>query len=229
MQNSKKYLLLGTAACLIVGAIVFGRSLDFTKPELTESVQAAQEKIEGKIEFFPDDLIIGYEHNDAKVNIIEYASFTCPHCADFHTKIGSKLKEKYKDKSVRFIYRDYPLDRFALQATLIARCDEKKRKAFIDMFFAKQSTWTKGHGQEITDNLKVMGRMGGLSDKEMEACLHNEEASRKVAAQRQYANDKFNIQATPTIIINGQEIIGEEDVNKFIEIIDKELAKPDAE
>ncbi|HEY8536600.1 MAG TPA: thioredoxin domain-containing protein, partial [Vicinamibacterales bacterium] len=90
------------------------------------------------------DLIMGAA--DAPVTIVEYASLTCPHCAAFHTKTLPKLKETYIDTGqVKLIYRDFPLDRVALAAAMIARCVEPARSfAFLDVFFQQQSSWAAG-------------------------------------------------------------------------------------
>ncbi len=60
---------------------------------------------------------------DAKVTLMEYASFTCPHCANFHNSVFKGLKTDYIDTGkVHFIYREVFFDRYGLWAAMVARC-----------------------------------------------------------------------------------------------------------
>src|SRR6185503_2006793 len=88
------------------------------------------------------DLVLGKA--DAPVTIIEYASMTCPHCANFHKTTYPALKTKYIDTGkVRFIFREFPLDELAVAAAMLARCaDQNERSmALIDVLFASQDKW----------------------------------------------------------------------------------------
>lgn len=222
-KNQKKYLLLGTSAMLLIGAFIFGRSIDFPSPAVASDMNTTTDTVK-KIELFPDDLVFGDTAKDVKVTVLEYASMTCPHCAKFHITEGKALREKYaKTKGVKFIYRDYPLDGIALRAAQIARCDAKKQQAFVDIIYAKQANWIAGTPDDIIKNLKVIGRMGGLSDKQIEGCLNDSALASKIAAQRKYAADTFVINATPTIIINGTKIEGEKSFDEYDAIIQKSL------
>jgi len=67
------------------------------------------------------DMVLGSA--DAPVEMIEYASFTCPYCARFHADVWPQLKADYIESGkVRFIYREVYFDRFGLWASMIARC-----------------------------------------------------------------------------------------------------------
>ena len=60
---------------------------------------------------------------DAPVEIIEYASYTCPHCANFHQGAYKQLKKDFIDTGkVKFIYREVYFDRYGLWASMVARC-----------------------------------------------------------------------------------------------------------
>ena len=72
------------------------------------------------------DMTLG--RKNAPVTVIEYASMTCPHCARFHLGPFKKLKSKYIDTGkVRFIFREFPFDPLALQASMLARCTGETR------------------------------------------------------------------------------------------------------
>ena len=87
------------------------------------------------------DRILG--RADAPVTVIEYASFTCPSCARFHADIVPGLKKSYIDSGkVRLVYRDFPLDRVAFAASVVARCSAADRYfGVVDLLFREQPRW----------------------------------------------------------------------------------------
>ena len=98
---------------------------------------------------------------DAPVTIIEYASLTCPHCAQFHTEVLPELKERYIDPGkVRLIYRDFPLDQMALAAAALAHCAGPERYfSMLDVLFETQSNWA-----QADDPITAIKRLGKLAD-----------------------------------------------------------------
>jgi protein-disulfide isomerase len=59
----------------------------------------------------------------AKVTVVEYASASCPHCANFYKETFPSLKKEYIDTGkIRFIFREYPHDQAAFAAFVLARC-----------------------------------------------------------------------------------------------------------
>lgn len=166
------------------------------------------------------DLIMGAA--DAPVTIIEYASLTCPHCAAFHTGTLPKLKETYvKTGQVKLIYRDFPLDRVALAAAMIVRCVDPARSfAFLDVFFQQQSSWAAGGDpNQMIAALKRLSRIGGVSEAQFDACLKDKSVEDAVLQQRLTGEQKFQVNSTPTLIINGKKFSGAlsfEEVEKMI-------------
>ncbi len=150
-----------------------------------------------------NDMIIGAPN--APVTIIEYASLTCPHCAAFHTGTFPRLKQQYVDTGlVRFIFRDFPLDNFAFAAAVVARCAGPERFfGFLEVFFQQQDTWTRGNGEAITNNLRQIARLGGMSDQQFDQCLANRDVQNVVLGHRMQGQNEMNVQGTPTIFING--------------------------
>lgn len=156
-----------------------------------------------------DDMVMGAPN--APVTIIEYASLTCPHCANFHTGSLPQIKEQYIDKGlVKFVYRDFPLDRAALWASMLARCAGPDRYfAFLDVLFRQQSTWARGNDpQQIQDALKRLSRLGGFSDALFHECLQNKAVETAVLDQSLKGEREFKISSTPTLIINGKKHSG---------------------
>ncbi len=152
-----------------------------------------------------DDMVMGADK--APVTIIEYASLTCPHCAHFNEETFPKLKAEYIDTGlVKYIDRDFPLDRIALQASKVARCAGPDRYfAFIDVFFRQQMNWAAGNDpNKITLNLKRLAKQGGMSDDVFDKCLNDKAVEDAVLAQSLKGEQEFKVNSTPTLIINGK-------------------------
>jgi protein-disulfide isomerase len=166
----------------------------------------------------PQERILG--NPDAPVTIIEYASLTCPHCAQFHTEVLPELKERYiAPGKVRLIYRDFPLDQTALAAAALAHCAGPERYfSMLDVLFETQSNWARA-GDPIAA-LKRLGKLGGLTEQEMTACLADEELTDGILRQRLAGQNEYDIGSTPTFIIDGKAYSGSRDVEEFGELID---------
>ena len=164
---------------------------------------------------------------DAKVTIKVFSSLTCPHCASFHINIYEKLKEEYIDKGlVKFEHHAFPLDLAALNAEIIVRCQENTTKKFelLTEIYNKQTTWAIGSDIiKINKLIKKIGLNFNLSDKKMDKCLENDQAQDEILEQRIEAQKKYNIDSTPTILINGKKYSGKIDYKKFKKAVDKKL------
>ncbi len=146
---------------------------------------------------------------DAKVTVIEYASFTCPHCATFHKGPFKDLKADYIDTGkVHFIYRDVFFDPLGLAASQLARCDGPDRFFGIsDMLYDRQNVWAERSASQaqVFDNLKKIGKVAGLSEDQIQACLEDEGKSKALVAWYQQHAGAHGIDSTPTLIINEQK------------------------
>lgn len=145
---------------------------------------------------------------DAPVKIIEYASMTCNHCAHFHNDVLPDLKSKYIDTGkVYFEFREFPLNDPALKASLTARClPEDKYEGFVSLLFKTQDHWAGG--LDYMAALRQNAKLAGMSDATFDACHAENQLKTRMAEEMQAAQDRWNISATPTFIINdGAEIV----------------------
>ncbi len=146
---------------------------------------------------------------DAKVTLIEYASYTCPHCAAFHAESFKPLKADYIDTGkIRFVYREFYRNRLDLWAAMVARCGGEMRYFGItDMLFEKQQEWASSEDPAvIVDNLKRIGRTAGLEDAAMDACLNDKANAEALVARFQETATADDVQGTPTVFLNGTRV-----------------------
>ena len=152
-----------------------------------------------------EDMVKGADN--AQVTIVEYASFTCPHCATFHDEIFPKLKKQYIETGkVKFIYREVYFDAPGLWAGLLARCiSPQKYFGVVDLLYNKQDKWASGSTeQEILKELFSIGRQVGLADEDINQCLQNKEKSLNMI-DAYLENSKLDkIVSTPSLVINGK-------------------------
>lgn len=153
------------------------------------------------------DIALGAE--DAPLTIVEYASFTCGHCANFHEESWPKLKAEYVDSGkVRFIQRDVYFDQPGLWAGVLARCGgDDKYYAVSDMLFEEQEKWLAGGtGEEIAANLRKIGLKAGMTEEQMTACWEDTAKAEQLIATFQTNATADKIEATPTFIIGGEKV-----------------------
>lgn len=167
------------------------------------------------------DMVLG--EADAPVTIVEYMSLTCPHCASFHNETFAALKEKYIDSGqVRFIVRDFPFDPRAAAGAMLARCaPEGQYFPMVDMLFEQQSSWAAA--QDARGALLQISRMAGFTQESFEACLTNQELLDDVNEVRQKGAEEFDVQSTPTFLINGERYAGNMSIDQMSAIIDANL------
>ena len=166
----------------------------------------------------PREQILG--DPQAPVTIIEYASLTCPHCAQFHTEVLPELKERYiAPGKVRVIYRDFPLDQKALSAAALAHCAGPDRYfSFLDVLFQTQASWAQADDHIAA--LKRLGKLGGLSEEQMDACLADEELADGILRTRLEGQNQHQIGSTPTLVIDGKTYAGSRDIEELETLID---------
>jgi protein-disulfide isomerase len=169
---------------------------------------------------FEDDRILGSA--DAPLTLIEYSSLTCPHCAAFHADALPQIKETWiADGRLRLVYRHFPLDGLALRAAAVANCIEGARYfGFLDLLFKSQKQWAKS-----SDPLKALSqiaRLAGLSQEKFEACANDEAELDRILERRQDGIQTYDVQSTPTLIVNGRKVNGARGF-EYLEKIFKEI------
>ncbi|WP_375254606.1 DsbA family protein [Yoonia sp.] len=145
---------------------------------------------------------------DAPIELIEYASFTCPFCADFHANQFKLLKTNYIDTGrIRFIYREVYFDRPGLWASMIARCSDDIDFffAFTDLLYAQQREWlASGDPAGIVEDLRRLAKTAGLDDGALDACLSDAPKAEALFGWYQQNSQNDNVSGTPSFLIDGE-------------------------
>lgn len=143
---------------------------------------------------------------DAPVTIIEYASMTCPHCARFSRDVFPLLKENYIDKGhVRYVFREFPLDRVALAASVVGRCLQRDAYLpYVELMYGEFDNWIRQEDPRAA--IKEMARRAGMSGDEFETCLTKEDDAKKIVAAQEVAVKDYCINGTPYFLMNGKKL-----------------------
>jgi|TARA_A100001234_G_scaffold220012_1_gene232052 protein-disulfide isomerase len=143
---------------------------------------------------------------NAKITIIAYESLTCSHCADFHRNIYPKLKKEYIDTGLAKIeFRHFPLDVAAFNASKIAQCKIDQSLEILESLYSNQQIWIRGGTvEEVNYNLKKFLENEGYK-LNFEECINNKKIEDFVLNDRIEGSKNFQINATPTIIINNEK------------------------
>ena len=146
---------------------------------------------------------------NAAVEVIEYASYTCPHCASFHANQFKALNENYIDNGrIKFIYREVYFDRPGLWASMIARCTNNVDFffAFTEMLYTEQRNWlASGDPTAIIAELRTLAKTAGMDDATLDACLSDGPKAEALFAWYQENADRDGITGTPSFMIDGQK------------------------
>ena len=145
-------------------------------------------------------------NENAKITIIAYESLTCSHCANFHKEVYPQLKKEYIDTGLAKIeFRHFPLDIAALNASKISQCKDGQNLEILESLYSNQQVWVKGKTiEEINNNLKKFIEKEGFKI-DFDKCINNKEIEDFILNDRIEGAKKFEINATPTIIINNKK------------------------
>ncbi|HVT54559.1 MAG TPA: DsbA family protein [Xanthobacteraceae bacterium] len=191
MRFSRRFFLLASGAALLAGT---AQAQSFNTAELLKAGPLG-DKIQGDAK--------------APVTIIEYASLTCPHCEHFHATVYPMLKKNYIDTGkVRFIFREFPRDPVDIGAFMLARCAPPDRYfAMIDVLFDQQKNWA--FTKDAAKQLLMIAKQAGFTEESFDKCLSDKKLAEEIRNVGKHAYEKFKVDSTPTLFINGQVYRGE--------------------
>ena len=171
-----------------------------------------------------NDFIIG--NDNAPIIIIEYASMSCSHCANFHNNTLPDLKKEYIDTGkVRYVFRDFPYNYPALLGSMVMRCiPSEVRYDYMNALYKLQNMWVVKENAITRQELYKIMQTGGMTKENFDTCLSNVDLENKILEEVIAAQSEFNIQSTPSFLINGDLLEGDKSIKVFRQILDKILS-----
>ena len=202
--------ILQTSACLL-GGLALAPGLLRAAPARAEDTPVHD-----------DDRILG--DVGAPVTIIEYSSLTCPHCATFHTDTLPQIKADWIDQGkARLVYRHFPLDGVALRAAAVANCLEGDRHfSFLEALFRSQQRWARS-----SDPIEALGgiaKLAGMDDATFQSCVETDEEMERILARAREGAAAYDVQSTPTFVVNGRKVSGALPIEDFEKILSEAAA-----
>ena len=158
---------------------------------------------------------------DAPVSVIEFYSLTCSHCADFFRETFPRAKSELIDTGkLRWVFRDFPLDQVALEASMVARYLPPDRyEPFVMALFANQDRWAFARGVDTTDELWKTAALAGMSKTTFDQAIADNDLKTWILAQQADDQKKWGIDATPSFVVNGKMYSGEMSFDAFRKLI----------
>jgi protein-disulfide isomerase len=178
-------------------------------------VFAAAPALAADADSFAIDRVLGKA--DAPITIIEYASTTCGHCATFHKSTLPEIKKNWVDTGkAKLIYRDFPTGPAGLSvgASMIAHCSGPDRYfGVLGLIMENQDKWMRA--ENPLDSLKKLVRFAGMTGADVDACLTRQDLAKDIQDRAQAGSKKYDIESTPSLLINGKLIVGARDYADF--------------
>ncbi len=189
----RRKALVGLAALPLVAALPVGLRAQEAEP-LNADARG----------LLPGDRTMGSA--EAPAILIEYASLSCPHCARFHGTMLPSIKQDWIDEGkLLYVYRDFPLNAPALWASMLALCLEGDAYfGFLDILYKQQSNWLRAEDPAVA--LFELSQIAGFDKERFEACIQDEATFNRLVAGIQYAESTYGVNATPTLILNGEHV-----------------------
>lgn len=193
MTKMNRRAMIALAAAMAAGPVV---GQETTAPATTATATAPEVK----------DFSLGQA--EAPVKIVEYASFTCPHCAHFHEDVFGKLKAEYIDTGkVHFTLREVYFDRYGLWAAMMARCGgDMKYFGIAGILFGTQSDWAGSEDPTaVVNNIKTIGLSAGLTAEQLDICMQDAAMADAMVKRFEANMQADGVEGTPTLFINGEK------------------------
>jgi len=220
---SKRMQIAGAAALAIATGAAWVSHDAAPVSAFSMQASAQEASVSSEVSMVPD-MILG--QLDAPVEVIEYASFTCPHCARFHDTVFDYLKKDYIDTGkVKFVYREVYFDKFGLWGAMVARCGgPEKYFPISDMLYDTQKDWIgDGDAATIAENLRKIGLKAGLTKEALDVCLNDNDMAKAMVTAYQTNATKDDINSTPSFVIDGTKY-SNMSYEDFSKILDEKLA-----
>lgn len=196
-----------------------------TAVALTASVAVALAGCDKKTTASADDMSLG--NPAAKVTVVEYASASCSHCARWNNDVYPAFKAKYIDTGkVNYVYREFltPPVQVAAASFLLARCAGKDKyfQVVDSVYRSQEEMFTTGDFRGV---LLRIGQSAGMDEAQFNACVTNEDSLKALNARVEKYQKEANITGTPTFMVNGKKVGGEDGGEVSLAQLDAAIAE----
>lgn len=207
-----------SALCALLIGLLASPAFSQTPPETAGAPKKAD-----LLSFIDGDHILG--DPKAKVKIIEYASLSCPHCANFHKETFPELKKRYIDTGkAAFVFRHYPLNETAFRGAMLTECvGQDKFFTFLKVLFDTQQKWA--FSSDYLESLRAIAGVGGVDAKTFDACMADKAIENRLISGVSWASKELGVNVTPTLFINGEKIESSRSIDTIAPKIDSYLSK----
>ncbi|OAN48101.1 protein-disulfide isomerase [Paramagnetospirillum marisnigri] len=173
---------------------------------------------------YPIDHVLG--RADAPITIVEYASTTCGHCANFHKTTLPRLKTEWIETGkAKLIYRDFPTGPRGLSvgASMIAHCvGDDRYFGLLGLIMDQQEKWMSA--KNPLDELKKLAKLAGMGEDKVDECLKRQDLANALDARAKDAQEKLGIESTPSFVVGGKVLVGSqpfEELDKALKAVKK--------
>ncbi len=163
-----------------------------------------------------------------KVHVEEWFSLTCTHCGRFAHDVLPQIQTKYIDTGkIYYIFKDFPLDKVALKAAIVARClPVNQYKPFITALLDNLDQWVFNENIDPMQELQKYSILAGMSKERFQQVTHDIAIQKLILDESDYAAKHYKIDSTPTFVFNGKKIVGELTLEKFDQEVKNALLRP---
>jgi protein-disulfide isomerase len=204
MQTTRRQMLAATGALIAVSAATV------LAPGLVTQAVAADA---------PDPRMSdrGEGSPGAKTVVEEWFSFTCPHCARFSADVYPQISARLIDTGkIRYVFHEFPRDQVDLMAAMVARSLPPSRYVpFVEQLLATQAHWAFDSSVDPKEELAKEAALAGMSREMFDRVTSDEALKAEILGAQAAAEKQYNIESTPTFIINGKAHAGEVDFATF--------------
>ncbi|MGG5811827.1 DsbA family protein [Falsiroseomonas sp. CW058] len=158
---------------------------------------------------------------EAPVQVIEYFSLTCGHCAAFHRDTWPRVKRDLVETGrMRMVLRDFPLDQLALLAAAVARSLPAERyEPFISTLFATQDRWAFARNANPQEELFRLAALAGMDRATFDATIADATLQRAILERRVQGQQQHNVNSTPTFVFGSRSVPGNLPFDRFAALV----------
>jgi protein-disulfide isomerase len=209
MQKTPLIAAVAVAALAVGGYTLWSANQSAEAPGATQiaSINSAQAQTGASSVDTSGVVEMALGDPDAPVTIVEYSSFTCPHCATFNQGAYRQIIDNYVETGqVQYIKREVYFDAYGLWAALVARCGGPERyHGVVEMLYRDQRDWAgSSDGGVVAENLRRIGRRAGMDNEQLDACLADRDKATALMEVYRVNAERYGIRSTPSFVINGQ-------------------------